>query len=69
MEELMRDAETKSNVFITESAGCGKSYMLKECYQKLKEQGRVVKMCTTTGVAASLVNGCTLHSFAGIGIS
>ena len=64
----MRDVETKRNVFITGSAGSGKSYMLKECYQKLKEQGKVVRMCATTGIATSLVNGCTLHSFAGIGI-
>ena len=60
--------ETKKNVFITGSAGSGKSCMLKECYQNLKEQARVVKTCANTGIAASLVNGCTLHSFAGIGI-
>ena len=64
----MRDVEKKRNVFITGSAGSGKSYILKECFQKLKEEGRVVKMCATTSIAASLVNGCTLHSFAGIGI-
>ena len=40
-----------------------------QSYQKLKGQGKVVKMCATTGIAASLVNGCTLHLFAGIGIN
>ena len=64
----MLDVETKRNVFITGSAGSGKSYMLKECYQKLNEQGKEIKMCATTGIAASLVNGCTLNLFAGIGI-
>ena len=68
MDELLQHVETKTYIFITGNAGSGKSYLLKKCYQKLKLQNKFVKVCATTGIAASLVNGCTLHSFAGIGI-
>ena len=45
-----------------------KKLFIKEMPSKLQIARWVVNICATTGIAASLVSGCTLHSFAGIGI-
>jgi len=59
---------TKKNVFITGSAGTGKSYILKYIKESLMDQQVNVGVCAPTGVAAINVNGSTLHSFFGIGL-
>jgi hypothetical protein len=70
----------RRNVFVTGSAGTGKSHLLKYIVEVL--QGRhkkpgdgisqkrdlVVGVCAPTGVAAVIVGGSTLHSFFGIGL-
>ena len=64
----------RKNVFITGSAGSGKSYLLKYIVQELRKQTnesgerRQVGICAPTGVAAIIVGGSTLHSFFGIGL-
>jgi ATP-dependent DNA helicase PIF1 len=55
------------NVFITGSAGTGKSTLLKKIIEQLPIEGTFVT--ASTGIAAVHINGITLHSFAGIGIS
>jgi ATP-dependent DNA helicase PIF1 len=53
------------SVFITGSAGTGKSYLLKRIIKMLPPD---TTYCTaSTGAAACIINGTTLHSFAGIG--
>lgn len=58
------------NMFITGSAGTGKTHVLKHVISELvKKHGReAVAVTAATGIAASIINGTTLHSFAGIGI-
>ena len=56
---------TGKSVFFTGSAGTGKSFMLRKIISELPPEGTVVT--ASTGVAACLVGGVTLHSFAGIG--
>jgi ATP-dependent DNA helicase PIF1 len=60
------------NVFITGSAGTGKSYLLKYIVEELRERKKgtpnSVAICAPTGVAAIIVGGSTLHSFFGIGL-
>jgi chromosomal replication initiation ATPase DnaA len=69
------------NVFITGSAGTGKSYLLKYIVQEMRTKfgemsetddtisaGESVVITAPTGVAAINVGGCTIHSFAGIGL-
>lgn len=69
------------NVFITGSAGTGKSYLLKYIVQEMRTKfGQMsqsddtisaaysVVITAPTGVAAINVGGCTIHSFAGIGL-
>jgi len=47
--------------FLTGPAGCGKSFLIEHLRQK-----RRVSVCATTGIAAQLVRGRTVHSFLGI---
>lgn len=56
------------NVFFTGPAGCGKSHLLNAIRQHFASQPDVF-VTATTGVAATNINGCTLHSFAGIGLA
>ncbi len=61
------------NLFITGSAGTGKSYLLKHIYNSLTMSGRKVHVTALTGCAAYLlsedmgVKVNTIHSWAGIG--
>lgn len=56
------------NVFLTGSAGSGKSYLIKYFVEWCKMHNKKVAVTSTTGVSAILVNGTTLHSWAGIGL-
>lgn len=56
-------AEGRS-VFITGSAGCGKSFLIKHISRMPK---RVV-LTASTGCAATLINGQTIHSFLHLGL-
>lgn len=61
-------SEGKS-VFITGSAGTGKTILVQHIIKMLKKQHRPSKVFVTapTGVAACAIRGQTLHSFAGVG--
>jgi ATP-dependent DNA helicase PIF1 len=67
-------SKERRNVFITGSAGTGKSFLLKYLVHELRKQrlpsGEPLKVaiCAPTGVAAIIVGGSTLHSFFGIGL-
>jgi ATP-dependent DNA helicase PIF1 len=57
------------NVFITGSAGVGKSFLVHEIVRCAEEEYKKhVYVTALTGVAAANVNGMTLHSWAGIGL-
>ena len=64
--------QTRKNVFITGAAGVGKSYVLRYLIKKLQSQYQTpgkIAVTASTGIAGTLLNGQTLHSFAGIGVS
>ena len=56
------------NVFLTGAAGSGKTWVINECVSKLKETGKNIAVTATTGIAATHINGVTLHSWARIKI-
>lgn len=53
------------NVFFTGAAGSGKSYLLRRIISSFPPDNLVIT--ASTGIAACLIGGITLHSFAGIG--
>lgn len=60
--------KTGRNVFLTGSAGAGKTYTLNHYIDYLKSHGIAVAVTASTGIAATHMNGQTIHSWAGIGI-
>lgn len=56
------------SVFLTGPAGSGKTFVLNQFIEKSKKQGKKVAITATTGIAATHLNGNTIHSWSGIGI-
>jgi len=57
------------NVYLTGAAGSGKTYVLNEFIKYLKKNNIVVGVTASTGIAATHMNGMTIHSWAGMGIT
>lgn len=56
------------NIFITSrGAGCGKTFLLKHIINHYKSKKNIA-ITASTGIAAVLLNGRTLHSWSGIGL-
>jgi len=56
------------NVFLTGAPGTGKSYVINQFVSQAKQEGKKVALTATTGIAASLLDGVTIHSWSGLGI-
>ncbi len=56
------------NVFLTGSAGAGKTYVLNAYIEYLKNRKVGVAVTASTGIAATHINGQTIHSWCGMGI-
>jgi ATP-dependent exoDNAse (exonuclease V) alpha subunit len=66
LKEILND---DSIVFVTGSAGTGKSVLLRAIYHEAKEKGINVRTAAPTGTAAFIIpNGTTYHRLFGIGI-
>lgn len=63
--KVLQMVKTGESVFFTGSAGTGKSYLLKRIISSLPPDTTFAT--ASTGAAASLIGGTTLHAFAGIG--
>ncbi|KAI5807852.1 P-loop containing nucleoside triphosphate hydrolase protein [Peziza echinospora] len=61
---ILEAVKTGKNVFFTGPAGSGKSLILKHITHFLQEQGKQLSVTAPTGVAAILVGGETIHSWA-----
>ena len=57
------------NIFLTGAAGTGKTYLLNQYIHYLKNNHVRVAITASTGIAATHVQGTTIHSWAGIGVS
>lgn len=59
--EFFEMAMEGKNLFITGSAGVGKSYLTNEIVKEFEKNGKRVIVCASTGVAARNIGGYTLH--------
>jgi len=70
----MRQAQALSvllsgaNVFLTGAPGAGKTYVLNEFVRRARRQGKTIAVTASTGIAATHLNGTTIHSWSGLGI-
>lgn len=55
------------SVFLTGSAGAGKTWLLNAFIRDLRKRKVPVAITASTGIAATHMNGMTIHSFCGIG--
>ena len=67
-EKALAILKSGKNVFLTGSAGTGKTYVLNEYITYLKARKVPVAITASTGIAATHMNGMTIHSWAGIGV-
>jgi len=59
----------KKNMFLTGCPGTGKSFCLNKIIEKFKARDTKFGVTATTGCAALLINGSTVHSFLKIGLA
>src|SRR3989338_3727183 len=67
-QDALHILKTGVNVFLTGSAGSGKTFVLNQFIDYLKARGVSVAVTATTGVAATHMQGMTIHSWSGLGI-
>jgi len=60
--------KTGVNIYLTGSAGSGKTYLLNKYIDYLENHNIPVAVTASTGIAATHMNGMTIHSWSGIGI-
>lgn len=66
--EALNILKSGHNVFLTGSAGSGKTFLLNEFINYLKSENIAVGITASTGIAATHLNGRTIHSWCGLGI-
>jgi len=67
-EQALAVLKSGANVFLTGSAGTGKTYVLNKYIQYLKARKVPVSITASTGIAATHIQGTTIHAWSGIGI-
>ncbi len=60
--------KTGASIFLTGSAGTGKTYVLNQYIDFLRRAGIVYAVTASTGIAATHIGGMTIHSWSGLGI-
>lgn len=62
--------EENKNIFLTGPGGVGKTALIKYIKQIAEERKQIIKVCSTTGCSAVLLNcnAKTIHSWSGIGL-
>ncbi len=67
-EQAFNIMKTGVNIFLTGSAGSGKTFLLNKYINYLKDKNISVAITASTGIAATHMNGLTIHSWSGMGI-
>lgn len=66
--EALKLLKMGKNVFLTGAAGSGKTYLLNKYIRYLKNHKVRVAVTASTGIAATHVQGTTIHAWSGIGV-
>lgn len=67
--EIFKYLNENKNVFITGTAGSGKSTLIKYFVNYIKKcTTKQIAVTSTTGISALLINGSTIHSYFGLGL-
>lgn len=67
-EQALEILKSGENVFLTGEAGTGKSYTVSRFVEWMRKERINYAITATTGIAASHINGYTIHSWSGMGI-
>lgn len=67
-DEALAILESGRSVLLTGAAGTGKTYVLHKFIKRSKKRGKSVAVTATTGLAATHLNGTTIHAWSGIGV-
>lgn len=67
-EQALKIMKTGVNIYLTGSAGSGKTYLLKKYISYLQDHDIAVAVTASTGIAATHMNGMTIHGWSGIGV-
>ncbi len=67
-EEALSILKLGVNVFLTGEPGSGKTHTINQYIEWLRERGVEPAVTASTGIAATHVNGMTIHSWSGIGV-
>jgi ATP-dependent DNA helicase PIF1 len=60
--------KTGANIFLTGEPGAGKTHTINRYIAYLRSQRIEPAVCASTGIAATHINGYTIHSWCGIGV-
>lgn len=67
-EEALDILKMGYNVFLTGPPGSGKTFLLNKYINYLRDNHKVVAVTASTGIAATYMQGNTIHSWSGLGI-
>src|SRR5438477_11403441 len=68
-DEALAILESGRSVLLTGGAGTGKRYFINKVIRRAKRRAKGVAVTATTGLAATHLNGTTIHSWSGIGVN
>lgn len=66
--EALAILESGQSVLLTGAAGSGKTHLLNRFIRRARQDGKSVAVTATTGLAATHLNGATIHAWSGIGV-
>ncbi|MFD0705426.1 ATP-dependent RecD-like DNA helicase [Alloscardovia venturai] len=67
--EALEILHSGASVYLTGAPGAGKTYVLNDFINASRKDGLSVAVTASTGIAATHINGQTIHSWSGLGIS
>jgi len=69
LDVTIKKLNNKQNIFLTGGAGVGKTTITREIIEYFESEAKKVAKLASTGMAATLISGQTLHSFLDLGIA